>query len=163
MFFGSIPKTCDLATMGQILSLYAFECQSITLSTLLLSRSAIFSISSNNSKASCITYLSIHTQAAWDWSVPASIMLTCEECRAQQVKASFTVDCHSYAIAEDLWVTQARLAHTILHMTRVRTVYHWRKEKETLLETIQIVIMDRNHSPLCLGGNVSHIHRQRMY
>lgn len=66
-----------------------------------------------------------------DWSVPSSVMLACEECRAQEVEASFTVDCHSYTIAENFWVTQARLAHAILHEARVRAVHHCRREQKT--------------------------------
>ncbi|TNN72370.1 hypothetical protein EYF80_017409 [Liparis tanakae] len=44
-------------------------------------------------------------KAARDWSVPPSIVLARQECRAQEVEASFAVDCHSYTIAEDFWVT----------------------------------------------------------
>lgn len=58
-------------------------------------------------------------------------MLACEESRSQEVEAPLAVDRNRDAVAEHFWVTQARLAHAVLHEAGVGTVDHCRTEQGT--------------------------------
>lgn len=62
-------------------------------------------------------------------------MLTCEESRTQEVESPFAVDGYSHAVAENLWVTQARLTHAVLHQAGIRTVHHCRGAQGATLLT----------------------------
>lgn len=56
-------------------------------------------------------------------------MLAHEESGTQEVESPFAVDGYSHAVAENLWVTQARLTYAVLHQAGVRTVHHCRGEQ----------------------------------
>lgn len=76
-------------------------------------------------------------------------MLACKERRTQKVEASFAVDGHSHTIAEDFWVTEARLAHTVLHVAGIRAVHHCARQQKSLLEVfaqfLYSVMHERGH------------------
>lgn len=55
----------------------------------------------------------------WDRAVPPAVMLAREERRSQEVEASLAVDSDAESVAEDFWVTKARLSHAVLHQARV--------------------------------------------
>lgn len=62
-------------------------------------------------------------------------MLAREKSGTQEVESPFAVDGYSHAVAENLWVTQTRLTHAVLHQAGVRTVHHCRGEQRATLLT----------------------------